>query len=125
MAVSPLITRGFGPTPTIITLGLAPPEKIASVIAQLQLHGADASIRTKRDWEAPHVKKPWIDTFTICATLRSVNGEQLQALVMERIDVIDDSSDSFKIKTVGNVEVNKTIPENDIFITVLNLFKRQ
>ena len=125
MAVAPLITRGFGPVSTIITQGFAPPPTIPSVVAQLQLHGVDASIRTKKDWERPNVKKPWVDTFTIITTLSSVNGEILEDVAIERIDVVDDSSDIFKVRALGNVRVTKTIPENRILIKVSSFFKRK
>lgn len=126
MAVSPLITKGFGPTTAIITQGFAPPEAQPTPAVVLQLlHGVDASIRTKRDWESPHVKKPWIDTFVISATLRSINGDNVENLMPVTVQVIDDSRDVFQVKSDRKITVNKTMPDKSIIIKVLSFFKRQ
>jgi len=128
MSVSPLVTRGFGSSPKIVTIGFggipapAPPAPTPSVV--IIDHNGGASFRSKRDYH-PQAKKPWIDTFKIEATLYSVNGEILDNQVTEKMDAIYEDNESFTITASTNVEVTKTMPKSNIIIKVLKLFKRR
>tara|TARA_R110001583_G_scaffold31043_1_gene106509 strand:+ start:1533 stop:1808 length:276 start_codon:yes stop_codon:yes gene_type:complete len=70
-------------------------------------------------------KNLFVESYTATIMLSQVNGKKLTYNNFQKVMVENDTRDSFRIKPVEKVRVNKTNGRESIFIKVLNIFKRQ
>ena len=128
-----LILRGMGPTASLITAGLGPPadeeEEEVVVATTTKIPGdhdeGGGSRGYRRGSLYDHLAESlYVKRYRIGARLLSVNGKDFYQMNESMIEVKSDERDSFSVRLNENVEVKKTTPSSNIFISILDIFKR-
>tara|TARA_B100000214_G_C23934620_1_gene612516 strand:- start:528 stop:881 length:354 start_codon:yes stop_codon:yes gene_type:complete len=115
-----LITRGLGPEAKLITQGFGPPIAEIVVAKTIILDGIGRSSKLYDHLaENLYVKK-----YLISARLISVNGVPVHHINDVKFEGKNDERHTFRVNLDQNVYVKKTNPESNIFINILNFFKR-
>ena len=120
--MSSLLTRGMGPSSSLVTSGFGPTETTSETVLQQK-----GGRRRKTAYEIgieldPRVS---IDWYTVTAELMSVNGINDYYFLRNTVKGGVDSSAAFKINQRDKVRIVKTTPVNNIFINVSHVFKKK
>ena len=106
-----LVTSGFGPVQV--------PTPTASTTVLPDVHGRRSPLYEEL------AKNLFVESYTATAMLSQVNGEKITHNRFQKVMVENDTRDTFRVRPVEKVRVNKTNGRESIFIKVLNIFKRQ
>tara|TARA_R110001583_G_scaffold48919_10_gene153124 strand:+ start:905 stop:1246 length:342 start_codon:yes stop_codon:yes gene_type:complete len=111
-----LITRGMGSRSTLITSGFGP--ELAT--AEQEHHNPKKTGR-----RSPAHKIDPIDIYTVSARLLSVNRKNMNLIISGKERSFIDRRDKFSVNVKGKITITKTSPTRNIFINVLNVFKKK
>ena len=119
-----LITRGMGENAKMVAQGFGPPPAAEVVKAQDIIDQPRGRRRDKPLYE-DLARSLWVESYRIQAKLHSINGEEIRNSQNNKILVENDTRESFSVKHAEKIRVKKTISKDNIFIKVLNFYKRQ
>tara|TARA_B100000700_G_C15059690_1_gene864938 strand:- start:6037 stop:6405 length:369 start_codon:yes stop_codon:yes gene_type:complete len=119
-----LLTRGLGPSPSLVTSGFGPPPPTTTVETVVQPKGGR---RRKTAYETGIESDPRIaiDWYTVTAELMSVNGISDYYFLRNTVKGGVDSSADFKLHQAGKIRIIKTTPISNIFINVSQIYKKK
>jgi hypothetical protein len=111
-----LITRGMGSRSTLVTSGFGPPPPVVTT---------QGSKPKKTGRRSPAHKIDPIDINTVSARLLSVNRKNMNLIISGKERSFIDRRDKFSVNVKGKITITKTSPTRNIFINVLNVFKKK
>jgi len=114
-----LITRGMGSYSKLITAGFGPAPESEEVTT------TDATRIKKTGRRSPAHKIDPVDIYTVSARLLSVNRKNMNLLISGKERSFIDRRDKFSVKVKGKITITKTSPTKNIFINVLNVFRKK
>ena len=117
--VSPLLTRGLGPAPAIVTAGLGAAVEVDDVAVDLDL------VRGRRPKDRPRSFIESAEIFKIAARLVSVNGKAPVHSIAGSQKGLIDYSIEHDVKSTGKMRIVKTRRTNNIIINVTEAYRKK
>ena len=114
---SPLLTRGLGPSPALVTSGLGPPPPPSDDVIDL--------VRGRRPKDRPRSFIESAEIFKIAAKLVSVNGKLPSEPIIGKQKGLIDYSIEYDLKALGKIKIIKTRRKNNIFINVTEAYRKK
>ena len=116
-----LITRGFGVNSALVVQGFGPPPSSAPPVSGSQ----KVFWPGRRSKLYDHLAESlYVRNYAVSAQILSINGVSLDHIKPSRVEGKIDEREAYKVLLDENVYVQKTNPENSIFINILSFFKR-
>jgi hypothetical protein len=117
-----LITRGLGEESRLVTIGFGASSLPVSKTPVIEVKGKSRPKHPKDTYDNQY---PLIDIYTVRAMLLEVNSKPVLSSVSKTVKGTIDREAEFTVKLSEKVKVTKTTPRKNIFIKVLEIFKRQ
>lgn len=115
-----IITRGLGSCPKVITMGFGTPCVDEAAADSTPFFAGRRSNLYEKLAENIYIKK-----YKTTATLKSVNGIEIENRRKTITEIQDDERESFKVTlNEENIKVVKTNPKQGIFINIIKIIKR-